>query len=59
MIKKLTSTFEVGFFVCNVYFFSFYLTQAESHDSKIFSKKLLLNLPLWYNESSFLYVKNA
>lgn len=26
----------------------------ESHDSKIFTKKLLSSLPLWYNQSSFL-----
>lgn len=31
----------------------------ESHDSKIITKKLLSNLPLWYNESSFLFVENA
>ena len=31
----------------------------ESHDSKIFSKKPLSILPLWYNECSFFYVENA
>lgn len=31
----------------------------ESHDSKIFTKKLLSKLPPWYNEGSFLYVENA
>lgn len=31
---------------------------VESHDSKIISKKLLSILPVWYNESSFLYVEN-
>ena len=32
---------------------------AEPHDSKKFTKKLLSILPVWYNESSFLYVENA
>lgn len=32
---------------------------VESYDSKKFTIKLLSVLPLWYNESSFLYVENA
>lgn len=35
------------------------LIVVESHDSKIFSKKLLSILPLWYNEGSFLYIENV
>ena len=52
-IQKLQSRLDSSFLnILPKDFFDMII--IESHDSKIFSKKLLLILLLWYNQSSFL-----